>query len=127
MEADIRWASIALGQKGPDAINLWIGNSQSTTALHRDNYENIYCQIVGVKNFVILPPVETACVNEQCLPEATYNSSLEIVPDSPTNRVPCAMWDPDEPRENVTRYTSLSKPLRVRLDPGDMFYLPATW
>ena len=46
VETDIPWARIALGQS-PDAINLWIGNSNSVTALHRDNYENIYCQIVG--------------------------------------------------------------------------------
>lgn len=46
VETDIPWARVALGQ-GPDAINLWIGNSSSVTALHRDNYENIYCQIVG--------------------------------------------------------------------------------
>ena len=46
VETDIPWARIALGQS-PDAINLWIGNSNSVTALHRDNYENIYCQIIG--------------------------------------------------------------------------------
>ncbi len=71
MEEDIPWARIALGQP-PDAINLWIGNSNSTTALHKDNYENIYCQIRGSKEFVLLPPVEMACVNEKSLPCATY-------------------------------------------------------
>ena len=68
---DIPWARIALGQD-PDAINLWIGNSRSVTALHKDNYENIYCQVIGSKYFVLLPPVETACVDERDLPSATY-------------------------------------------------------
>jgi peptidyl-lysine (3S)-dioxygenase / protease len=68
---DITWARIALGQE-PDAINLWIGNSRSVTALHKDNYENLYCQVVGSKNFVLLPPVEMACVNEKQLACATY-------------------------------------------------------
>lgn len=68
---DIPWARIALGQD-PDAINLWIGNSRSVTALHKDNYENIYCQVMGSKHFVLLPPVETVCVNERELPCATY-------------------------------------------------------
>lgn len=71
VEADIAWARIAL-EKEPDAINLWIGNSRSVTALHRDNYENIYCQIIGSKHFVLLPPVAMPCVNEQMLQAATY-------------------------------------------------------
>ena len=71
VEEDIPWARIALGQS-PDAINLWIGNSSSTTALHRDNYENIYCPIIGSKHFVLLPPVATACINERSLPCARF-------------------------------------------------------
>jgi len=71
VEPDIAWARIALQQE-PDAINLWIGNSRSVTALHRDNYENIYCQIIGRKHFVLLAPVETPCINERMLTPATY-------------------------------------------------------
>ena len=119
VEADIRWASIALQEK-PDAINLWIGNKHSTTALHRDNYENIYCQIVGSKNFVLLAPVETACINEQFLPSAAYAADMSLNADSPPAQVPCALWDPDMPEENTTRFSSLSKPIRVRLNPGDL-------
>lgn len=119
VEADIRWASIAL-QKEPDAINLWIGNRHSTTALHRDNYENIYCQIVGSKNFVLLAPVEMACINEQFLPSAAYTADMSLIADDPPNKVPCALWDPDALQENTTRYSSLSRPIRVKLDPGDM-------
>lgn len=71
VEEDIAWARIALGQQ-PDAVNLWIGNSRSITSLHRDNYENVYCQIIGRKHFVLLPPVEAACINEKTLTGATY-------------------------------------------------------
>ena len=71
MAKDIPWARIALDQE-PDAINLWLGNSQSVTALHKDNYENIYCQLIGSKHFVLLSTVETVCVNEQQLPCANY-------------------------------------------------------
>lgn len=127
VDKDIRWASIALGQKGPDAINLWIGDSNSTTALHRDDYENIYCQIVGLKDFVLLSPLETACVNEKFIPGATYSSSMDIIPDDPPAQVPCALWDPDRPTENTTKFSHLARPLRVKLNPGDLFYLPATW
>ena len=108
------------------AINLWIGNNRSTTALHRDNYENIYVQIIGCKDFVLLPPLATACVNEQFLPSATYDTDMSLIPDPPT-QVPCAAWDPDLPNENATPFSHLIRPLRVRLNPGDMLYLPALW
>ena len=68
---DVSWATDCL-DAGPDAINIWIGNSRSITALHKDNYENIYCQIRGRKCFVLLPSVETACVNIQTLAQAVY-------------------------------------------------------
>ena len=113
----------------PDAINLWLGNSESTTSLHRDDYENFYAQIKGAKNFVLIPPVETACVNEQFLPCASYAEpkAWSIVPDEPHVKVPVAVWDPDKPKENETQFSQLSKPYRVRLDEGDMLYLPACW
>ncbi|KAK4219437.1 cupin-like domain-containing protein [Rhypophila decipiens] len=72
VQPDISFARIALQQKSPDAINLWIGNSQSTTALHKDNYENIYVQILGKKHFVLLPPHCRPCVNEKLLRPASY-------------------------------------------------------
>lgn len=71
VDKDIAWARIALDRK-PEAINLWIGNSRSTTALHKDNYENIYCQVTGMKHFALLPPVEVACINERRLRAARY-------------------------------------------------------
>ncbi|KAJ8119205.1 hypothetical protein ONZ43_g3803 [Nemania bipapillata] len=71
VEKSIAFARIALG-RDPDAINMWIGNSRSVTALHRDNYENVYVQVVGCKHFVLLPPLFQPCVNEQDLEPATY-------------------------------------------------------
>jgi jumonji domain-containing protein 7 len=60
----IPFAKIALAQE-PDAVNFWLGNSHSVTALHKDNYENVYVQILGRKHFVLLPPVEAPCVAER--------------------------------------------------------------
>lgn len=87
VEEDVAWAHIALGQQ-PDAVNLWIGNSRSITSLHRDHYENVYCQIVGRKHFVLLPPVETACINEKTLTAATYvqKASTASVSDPSSDR-----------------------------------------
>lgn len=133
----IPFARIAL-EKDPDAINFWLGNSHSVTALHKDNYENIYVQILGQKHFVLLPPVESACANEQGVLAATYSvrdgvkgevkkQDLQIVVDEPEEYVPFATWDPDKPEKNATPYSQYSRPLRVTLDEGDMLYLPALW
>jgi jumonji domain-containing protein 7 len=135
VQPDIPFARIAL-EREPEAINLWIGNSLSVTALHRDNYENIYVQVLGCKNFVLLPPLCHPCVNEKSLRPAKYARAdagvaggggaltLEL---EDGDEVPFATWDPDRLYENATAYSRLARPMRVTLDPGDMLYLPAMW
>lgn len=129
MDQEIRWASIALEQ-GPDAINMWIGSSQSSTAMHKDPYQNIFCQLIGQKHFVLVSPIETACLNEQLLPPATWikaGSNLKLQPDKDGSPVPCAMWDPNHPSMNRSGLSDECRPLRVTLEAGDMMYLPAMW
>ncbi|KAM5377432.1 hypothetical protein ACJZ2D_004971 [Fusarium nematophilum] len=128
-QKDIPFARIALG-KAPDAVNLWIGNSKSVTALHKDNYENIYVQVLGRKHFVLLPSLCHPCVNEQPLRPATYNrreDGVHLDMDSDGDLVPFAIWDPDRPEQRATPFSHLAQPLRVTLNPGDMLYLPAMW
>jgi peptidyl-lysine (3S)-dioxygenase / protease len=139
----IPFARIAL-EKEPDAVNFWLGNSHSTTALHKDNYENIYVQILGQKHFVLLPPVEASCVAEKTLLAATYclkdgvdrsraqnaevrQEDLVARIDHPEEYVPFATWDPDAPEGPTTSFSIESRPIRVTLDEGDMLYLPALW
>ncbi|KAI0810656.1 cupin-like domain-containing protein [Xylaria sp. FL0064] len=140
VEKSIAFARIAL-ERDPDAINMWIGNSRSVTALHRDNYENIYVQVAGRKHFVLLPPLFQPCINEQDLEPATYvraqneeGESLELRMDETADengdgapKVPFATWDPDRPEMHATPYSPLAEPVRVSLEPGDMLYLPAMW
>ncbi|KAL0253171.1 hypothetical protein SLS55_010624 [Diplodia seriata] len=160
---DIPFARIALQQQcgsataggGPDAVNFWLGSSRSTTSLHKDNYENIYVQVLGRKHFTLLPPVEAACVNERPVPAARYVPQkkrrrdgdekegegegevqlheeadlrdLSVEMAHPPRTVNWALWDPDLPDVRPTAFSSLSRPLRVSLEPGDMLYLPAMW
>ncbi|KAK4034885.1 cupin-like domain-containing protein [Parachaetomium inaequale] len=134
----IPWARIALA-RDPDAINLWIGNSRSVTALHKDNYENVYVQVAGRKHFVLLPPVCHAAVGERLLRPAVYTRTLKgsatgedgeglkLMLEEDGEAVPFATWDPDRPGENATPYSALVQPTRVTLEPGDMLYLPCMW
>lgn len=132
MPKDIAFARIAL-DKEADAVNLWIGNDRSVTSLHKDNYENVYVQVRGQKRFVLLPPVEMPCVNEQPLRRAAYryaasdtvDGRMVIQSSEVDERLPVPTWDPDEPEKRATLYSHLSKPLRVTLNEGDMLYLPA--
>ncbi|CAG8977715.1 hypothetical protein HYALB_00008742 [Hymenoscyphus albidus] len=98
--ASIPFSRLAL-QNQPDAVNLWIGNSHSVTALHKDPYENIYVQILGAKHFVLLPPIMYPCIREKELKSASYvrdsEGGLRIELDGEGNEmVPFATWDPDE-------------------------------
>ena len=115
--------------------------------MHRDNYENVYVQVVGQKHFVLLPPIEQPCVNEQELSQNRYAPSesasstsasstsntdqkalaLGIQSQASTEPIPVAVWDPESPARHCTRYSQFSRPLRVTLEAGDMLYLPAQW
>ncbi|KAK2598970.1 hypothetical protein QQS21_005575 [Conoideocrella luteorostrata] len=128
-QKDIPFARIAL-QKDPDAVNLWIGNSKSVTATHKDNFENIFVQVIGRKHFVLLPPVCHPCMNEVFLTQATYerdDGKLSIRLDKNADLVPFVTWDPDHPETNSTVLSKYAHPMRVTLNPGDMLYLPAMW
>ncbi|KAH8599833.1 cupin-like domain-containing protein [Bisporella sp. PMI_857] len=129
---DIDWARVALNRR-PDAVNLWIGNSLSTTALHKDPYENIYVQLIGRKHFVLLPSLAQPCVNERSLPQARYtrmsDGSFKILEYTAEDHVPVACWDPVTPELGIetTKYSNKVNPIRLTLDEGDMLYLPALW
>lgn len=128
VEKDISWVRIAL-QEEPEAVNLWIGNSRSVTALHKDNYENLYVQICGEKKFCLVPPLAYACVAERELRPAAYvrkeNGSLEIQEEE-GDKVPFPTWDPDGGGQE-TKYSQYAQPIRVTLHPSDILYLPALW
>ncbi|OAA45254.1 Transcription factor jumonji/aspartyl beta-hydroxylase [Beauveria brongniartii RCEF 3172] len=129
-QKDIPFASVAL-QKPPEAINMWIGNSRSVTATHKDSYENIYVQIRGRKHFVLLSPLHHHCMNEKPLQPATYarasHGQLSLSLDQDADPVPVVTWDPDHPDRNCASLSPLAQPVRVTLEPGDMLYLPAMW
>ncbi|KAL8706874.1 MAG: hypothetical protein Q9201_000143 [Fulgogasparrea decipioides] len=52
---------------------------------------------------------------------------LVLMPESSSDEIPWPLWDPDNPGANKNRFSSLSRPLRIELEPGDLLYLPALW
>ena len=67
----LEWASVAFND-APDAVNLWMGNSESLTALHQDNYENLYTVITGSKTFLLFPPTDLYWLHERVYPVGRY-------------------------------------------------------
>lgn len=110
-------------------MNMWVGNSRSVTATHKDNFENIFVQVRGTKEFILLPSVCMPCMNERSIPQATYvrdGEALALKPDEPPASVPFVTWDP-ETSEGATPYSHLARPMKVSVHAGDMLYLPAMW
>ncbi|XP_012558902.2 bifunctional peptidase and (3S)-lysyl hydroxylase Jmjd7 isoform X2 [Hydra vulgaris] len=65
---DISWASEAFG-KAPDAINFWMGSSNSVTSMHKDHYENMYAVVRGAKKFILHPPTDLPyLIHKQYIP-----------------------------------------------------------
>src|SRR5690606_6390074 len=100
---------------------------KSVTAMHKDPFENLYMTIVGVKHFVILPPIAVCAVRERDFKAATYSSTMEVVPDDPPELVRnWATVDPHNP-ENAPELWNYVRPIQITLYPGEMLYLPALW
>ena len=107
--------------------------------MHKDNYENIFVQVMGSKNFTILPPVAAPCMNEKYLACATYQAmdlesdidvtSGSLVPriDIPEQKIPFPTWDPDFPSRRPSLFSRQARPMSITLNEGDMLYLPALW
>eukprot|EP00887_Chlorella_sp_A99_P000675 scaffold5.g675.t1 len=71
VEAELPWATEALGGP-PEAVNLWIGDTRSTSSLHKDPFENLYAVVAGSKTFTLLPPSDVWRVQLRRYPLATY-------------------------------------------------------
>ena len=56
----------------PDAINLWIGNERSVSAMHKDHYENLFYVLSGEKVFTICPPADIPFLYEGDFDSGTF-------------------------------------------------------
>lgn len=74
---EMQWAHEAFGM-GPDATNIWIGDSRAVSSTHKDPYENIYCVVAGSKEFTLLPPTDLAYLYRKRFPIAQFTKHFDV-------------------------------------------------
>eukprot|EP00903_Cladosiphon_okamuranus_P016617 g15329.t1 len=134
VEPFLALAGEAFGNE-PDAVNLWIGDDRSVSAVHKDHYENMYCVVRGEKLFTLLPPSDVLFLYEQDYASGTYRQrrgktgelggfEVELDRGATVPWIPVDPACPDLEKYPLFRYAS---PVQCRVGPGDILYLPALW
>lgn len=138
--------------KKPDAVNFWMGDARAVTSMHKDPYENIYCVIAGFKDFILIPPVDVHLVPRQTYQSAIFESddagafhirplfdgefeefpSISLLIKFPSDcQKPIVLdWvsiDPLAPDLKKYPNYSTANVYKVRINAGDILYLPSLW
>ncbi|CBN79281.1 conserved unknown protein [Ectocarpus siliculosus] len=123
----------------PDAVNLWIGDDRSLSAVHKDHYENMYCVVRGEKHFTLLPPSDVLFLYEQEYPQGRYRQRRsvdggegegrggEFEVEMEEGKVPWIPVDPACPDLEKYPLFRFASPVHCRVGPGDILYLPSLW
>eukprot|EP00934_Nitzschia_sp_Nitz4_P002125 Nitzschia sp. Nitz4//scaffold346_size17405//8704//9951//NITZ4_008830-RA/size17405-processed-gene-0.1-mRNA-1//1//CDS//3329548650//2125//frame0 len=122
------WAQAVCGTGPPDAINLWVGNEQAHSSLHKDFYENFFYVTSGEKTFVLYPPSDVVA-----LPLTQEYASKRFHQTAPKSwclldediRVP---WmDTTTSTGRSTLETKWLHPVTIHVPAGCILYLPSLW
>lgn len=110
------------------AVNLWIGDERSVTTCHADPFHNCYIVVSGVKIFELRPPSDAAVLKRKSWPDARWERTDEDG-DGDGNK----KWRlVDDPNGTETKWIQHDRKypgnsLVVRVEPGDMLYIPPLW
>ena len=98
------------------AVNVWIGTSGTRTAIHRDPYLNLLCQVSGFKYVRVYDDAQTPYMH------AADTDTLRAGNANTFTRSPA---DP-ESEESLREYPLLRRAAFVErvLGPGDVLYIP---
>ena len=130
------WAEEAFGTGPPDAVNLWIGNEKAVSSMHKDHYENLFYVLSGEKIFTLCPPSDAPFLSLGDFESGTFetdeNGDWFVSRDDETNdKVKWIEADvtQQQQRQSTDRFPLLghTHPLTVRVQAGEMLYLPALW
>ena len=126
---ELQWAKEAFG-KNPDAINFWMGDGRAVTSTHKDPYENIYCVVKGFKDIILFPPTDFPWLPYKLCDQAIYQKTqngfvIETLEDSP--KLPWIAVDPLNPDLKEFPGYKNAHPMKLRLNAGDVLYLPSLW
>lgn len=128
IELEPQWIRGLLGQKSPDAVNFWMGNSESMSSIHKDHYENFYVVMSGCKHFLLFPPTDLVHMKPKKFKKASFKlnpqiSELEIFEEEDAGEIIWISVDPS----NKSIQDLCAGPVKVTLRPGEMLYLPSMW
>lgn len=102
--------------------NIWIGPSGTFTPLHRDPYENLFCQVVGTKRVHLFPP--TAASSLYLNEEGSLQSNTSKIPtEEPLLRD--GLGTDEWPLLEYAKKAVGSA--HVVLEPGDGLHIPRGW
>jgi len=125
---ELQWASEAFG-KVPDAINFWLGDQRAVTSMHKDPYENIYCVVRGHKDITLHPPTDLPWIPYKDFTPAVYKRDGDTfsIQDLEGPSVPWICIDPLDPDLKTFPQYANSSQIKVRVEAGDVLYLPSLW
>lgn len=98
------------------AVNLWLGTAGTRTAIHRDPYLNLLCQVSGYKYVRIYAVSETPHL---------YVADTDTLRGSNVNTFTRSPVDPESPSVSREHPRALAaKFLETILAPGDVLFVP---
>jgi lysine-specific demethylase 8 len=98
------------------AVNLWLGTSGTRTAIHRDPYLNLLCQVSGFKYVRIYAASETPHL---------YVADTDVLRGSNVNSFTRSPVDPESPSVAREHPRALDAAfLETVLAPGDVLFMP---
>jgi len=104
--------------------------------MHKDYYDNLFVVLRGSKEFLMFPPSDAAFLKDCQVPAARFqpNSDTMAAPwrtvldgKSPEEDISWIAVNPDVPSFSHYPLFKLATPVRVTVEPGDIFFLPAIW
>jgi jumonji domain-containing protein 7 len=126
----------------PEAVNMWIGNRATATAMHQDHYENLYAVVRGTKTFTLIPPWQRPLlgVREFVVAKYTLGGAADInaiddvhfgIEVDEAVATPWVGIDPleaaDHARNRDCTHFHRATVLTVTVRAGEVLYLPAQW